>query len=123
MKKAGKEKLAELKDKYHALHGFAERIARWNGTAKAKTKNGAIRSYSCSAAGHLDLKEHVGANSELEAYGPIICVPKFGIVRLAEITVHQHRRNLNMLRVDMCSVADGTIHTGGSSGGSGGGFP
>jgi hypothetical protein len=125
LKKAGEKKLAELKDNYHALHGFAERVTRWNGTPKTKAQkaeaqDGTIRSYSCSAAGHLDLKQHVGAKSELEGYGPIICIPKFGIVRLAEVTVHQHRRSLNMLRVDMCSVGEGTIHTGGSGGGAGG---
>jgi hypothetical protein len=65
----------------------------------------------------------VGANSELQGFGPIICVPKFGVIRLAEVTVHKDRRSLNMLRVEMCSAADGSIHTGGSSGGGGGGFP
>jgi hypothetical protein len=127
LKKAGEKKLAELKDKYHALHGFAQRVARWNGTPKAKAQkeeaNDGYQSYSCSAAGHLNLKEHVGSNSELEGYGPIICIPKFGIVRLAEVHIQKDRRSLNMLRVDMCSTADGNIHTGGTGGGGGGTFP
>ena len=64
LENASEEKLAELKDKYHALHGFAERVARWKEIKKAKAqkaeaKDGTIRSYSCSAAGHLDLKDHV----------------------------------------------------------------
>jgi hypothetical protein len=124
MEKLGKEKLAELKDKYHALHGFAERVTRWKEIKPKQTgaKNGTVQSYSCTAAGHLDLKK-IAPDSELEGYGPIICIPKFGIVRLAEVHIQKDRRSLNMLRVDMCSTADGTIHTGGSGGGSGTGFP
>jgi hypothetical protein len=119
--KVGAAKLQKLKDDYHALHGFAERIARWPGK---KSKYEATTSYSCSAVGDSDLKKHVGTKSELEVFGPIICVPKFGIIRLAEVTVHKDRRSLNMLRVDMCSTSDGSIHTGGTSGGGGGGgFP
>ena len=127
-KLSGKD-LQDLAGKYHALHGASQRVARWAGEKAKKaenaTKSTAVTpsSYSCTAAGHLDLKKYVGADSELTGFGPIICVPKFGIIRLAEVTIHRERRYLNMLRVEMCSVADGTIHTGGTSGGSGGGFP
>jgi hypothetical protein len=77
----------------------------------------------CSAAGHLDLKQHVGANSEIQGFGPVICIPKFGVIRLAEVVIHKERRQLNMLRVEMCSTGTGTIHTGGSGGGGGTGSP
>jgi hypothetical protein len=113
-------KLQELEDEYHALHGVSKRVAGW---IKGTSKTRAATTYSCSAAGHLDLKEHVGANSELQGFGPVICIPKFGVIRLAELTIHQDRRTLNMLRVEMCSAGDGTIHTGGTSGGGTGGYP
>ncbi len=110
--------LQELETEYHALHGVSKRVARWRNNTP---KNGTA--YSCSATGHLDLKQHVGEKSELQGFGPVICIPKFGIIRLAEIVIHRERRTLNMLRVDMCSTGDVTIHTGGTSGGSTGGYP
>lgn len=114
------KKLQELKNEYHALHGVVDRVARWTGN-KSQKRAIAGYSYSCSAAG--DLRKHVATNSELQVFGPIICVPKFGVISLAEVTLHKDRRSLNMLRVEMCSSSDGNIHTGGTSGGSGGGFP
>jgi len=112
--------LQELEGEYHALHGISQRVAGWkHSTSKTRTAT----TYSCSAAGHLDLKQHVGASSELQGFGPIICIPKFGIIRLAEVTIHRERRTLNMLRVEMCSAGDGAIHTGGTSGGGGPTFP
>lgn len=118
LSKLNAAQLQHLEGEYHALHGVSKRVAGWgHGTPKTGT------AYSCSAAGHLDLKQHVGANSELQGFGPVICIPKFGIIRLAEVTIHQERRTLNMLRVDMCSAGDGTIHTGGTSGGGGPIFP
>jgi hypothetical protein len=120
LSKLNDNKLQELENEYHALHGVSKRIAGWK---KSPRKNRDVTAYLCSAAGHLDLKEHVGADSELQGFGPIICIPKFGIVRLAEVVVHKDRRQLNMLRVDMCSTGDGTIHTGGTSGGGGTGVP
>jgi hypothetical protein len=102
------------------LHGVSKRVAGWK---RSTPKTRAALTYSCSAAGHLDLKQHVGTSSELQGFGPIICIPKFGIVRLAEVTIHQERRTLNMLRVEMCSAGDGAIHTGGTSGGGTGGYP
>jgi hypothetical protein len=111
------KQLQNLEGKYHALHGISERVAGWK---RSTSKNRAGTGYLCSAAGHLDLKQHVGANSEIQGFGPIICIPKFGIVRLAEMVIHKERRQLNMLRVEMCSTGTGTVHGGGSGGGSGG---
>jgi hypothetical protein len=116
LSKLGDKQLQDLEGKYHALQGVSKRIAGWkHGTSKNRAT-----AYMCSAAGHLDLKQHVGANSEIQGFGPIICIPKFGIVRLAEVVIHKERRTLNMLRVDMCSTGTGTVHGGGSGGGSGG---
>jgi hypothetical protein len=112
--------LQDLEGEYHALQGVAKRVAAWK---QDTTRKRAVTAYSCSAAAHLNLPDHVGSKSELEGYGHIICVPKFGIIRLAEIVIHKDRRTLNMLRVDMCSSGDGNIHTGGSSGGGGTGLP
>jgi len=117
-------KLQELEDEYHALHGVSKRVAGWTkSTAKTRSATRSATTYSCSAAGHLDLKGCVGANSELKGFGPIICIPKFGVIHLAEITIHQDRRTLNMLRVEMCSAGDASIHTGGTSGGGTGSYP
>jgi hypothetical protein len=117
LNKLSAKQLQDLEGEYHALHGVSKRVAGWK---QSTSKNRAGKAYRCSAAGHLDLKQHVGANSEIQGFGPIICIPKFGIIHLAEVVVHKERRQLNMLRVEMCSTTDGSIHTGGTSGGGGG---
>lgn len=120
LSKLGATQLQELERDYHALHGVSKRIAAWkHGTPKTR----AGLTYLCSAAGHMNLKQHVGANSEIQGFGPIICIPKFGIVRLAEVVIHKERRQLNMLKVEMCSTSTGNIHTGGSGGAGGTGSP
>jgi len=43
----------------------------------------------------------------LKGYGSIICIPKFGVVRLGEMEVHKHSRTLRMFRVQMCSSGHG----------------
>lgn len=118
--KAKDKKLQELEEQYHALHGISKRVSAWK---QDTTRKRVPAAFSCSAAAHLNLPDHVGAHSELEGYGPIICIPKFGIVRLAEVVIQKDRRQLNMLRVDMCSTGTGNIHTGGSSGGGGSTYP
>jgi hypothetical protein len=118
LSKLDEPQLKKLEAQYHALHGVSDRVAAWK---KGKGKKTATAAYRCTAAGHLDLKKHVGAGSEIQGYGSIICVPKFGVIHLAEVLVHHERRYLNMVRVEMCSAGDGAIH-GGTSGG-GGGLP
>lgn len=120
LSKLGAKQLQELESDYHALNGVSKRIAGWK---QGTPKNRAGSTYLCSAAGHLDLKQHVGANSEIQGFGPIICIPKFGVIRLAEVVIHKERRQLHMLRVQMCSTGTGNIHTGGSGGGGGTGYP
>jgi hypothetical protein len=120
LSKLSAKQLQDLEGDYHALEGVSKRIARWK---QGPTKNHAGSTYLCSAAGHLDLKQHVGANSEIQGFGPVICIPKFGVIRLAEVVIHKERRQLNMLRVEMCSTGTGTVHGGGSGGGGGTGSP
>jgi hypothetical protein len=61
--------------------------------------------------------------SEIEQFGSIVCIPKFGVVRLGEMVVHHHSRTLVMFQVQMCSSGHGTTSGGGTtgSGGTGGG--
>ena len=61
---------------------------------KKKTERPADRgSYWFSPANHLDLEKQIGS-SEIQGFGSIICIPKFGVVRLAEMIVHRHSRTL-----------------------------
>lgn len=92
-------KLKELEDSYHALTGMSKMLA-------AGKPRGATEPYRLSAVNHLDLKKQIG-NTELEGYGSFICIPKFGVIRLAEISVHNHSRTLRMFRVQMCSSGHG----------------
>jgi hypothetical protein len=120
LSKLGAKQLQDLEGEYHALHGVSKRIAGWK---QGTQKNRAGSTYLCSAAGHLDLKQHLGANSEIQGFGPVLCIPKFGVIRLAEVVIHKERRQLNMLRVEMCSTGTGTVHGGGSGGGGGTTYP
>jgi hypothetical protein len=102
--------LKKLEKDYHALTGIGDRAQKW------KTNPGTHRGsgvYWLSAAGHYELDP----NSGLTGFGGIICIPKFGVVRLAEILVHRHHRYLQMLRVDMCSTSSGSATASGGGGG------
>src|ERR1051326_748531 len=102
--------LKELEKNYHALTGFGDRAEKWN---KNPTRHGANGVYWLSAAGHYQLDPKSG----LTGFGGIICIPKFGIVRLAEIMAHEHHRHLHMLRVEMCSTSTGGVTGSGAGGG------
>ncbi len=114
--KLPKEELKNLEDKYHALRGMASIVDTWKSNAKRQPQE----RYWCSAAAHLDLQKHgnVGQSSEVQSHGGIIVIPKFGVVRLAEIVVQNRHRTLNMVRVDMCSTGHGTTTGGSGTGGS-----
>jgi hypothetical protein len=105
--------LQELESQYHALDGMSERIKLWK---SAKGKDNGDHMYWCSPASHLDLKEHAGAHTELQGFGSIICIPKFGVVHLAQLMVQKHTRSLTMVRVQMCSSGEGGIDGGGTMG-------
>ena len=106
------ERLGQLKnaaEDYHPLKGLGQRAIRWK---DKKEKHGG---YRCSAAGHLDIPAQL-KGSGLDGFGSIILIPRFGVVRLAEMTVEPHRRYLTMINVQMASPG-----SGGNSGPGGGG--
>ncbi len=110
------DKLAELENKYHALIGMSGLVKEWKDPKRPEDRG----SYWFSPANHLDWN----GSSEIEGFGSIICIPKFGVIRLAEMVVHHHSRTLRMFRVQMCSSGHGTSEggttTGGGTGGTGG---
>lgn len=55
-------------------------------------------------------------------FGGVICVPRFGVIYLAEVVVYPNHRHLTMIRVRMCSPNDGYVDGPGTSGG-GDGMP
>lgn len=133
--------LKDLEEQYHALYGMSRVIKRWKTekehrekpqpAAKKKTKAGATddaiigprHRFWCSAACHLDSTKVFGKNSEIKSYGPVICIPKFGVIRLAEMLITRDTRSLTMVRVEMCSSGHGTTSGPATSTGGGTGFP
>jgi hypothetical protein len=105
--------LEEIEDTYHALGGMSRVVKSW----KQKGEKRSTSMMSFSPMNHVKIEDHAGPNTELLGFGSIICVPKFGVVRLAELTACRHCVNLNMLRVDMCSTGTGTGGAGGTTGG------
>ncbi|HLY98544.1 MAG TPA: choice-of-anchor P family protein [Candidatus Angelobacter sp.] len=113
------DELEKLEEQYHALAGLGKRAKQWKERKNTKDHSSA---YWCSAAGHLDLVDHV-KETELKNFGSIIVVPKFGVIRLAEMIVSKEHRSLTMFRVEMCSAAGGGGSGGGTSGSGGGSAP
>ena len=111
--------LNELEDKYHGLAGLPAMIDAWKADSAREPKD----RYLCSAVSHLDLKNHVPKNSELQGYGAVICIPKFGVIRLGEMLVTKQFRSLTMFKVQMGSIASGDVSGGQGSTGGGNGFP
>jgi hypothetical protein len=116
--------LIALEDTYHALKGMTGLIKGWQ---KQDPKRSA---YVLSPANELKLEGHKNEirkkngepdwiNSGIQQFGNVVCVPKFGVIRLAELVVHKHCRSLTMFRVQMCSGADGSGSGGGTVGGGG----
>jgi len=104
------DQLQELENEYSALRGMSKLVAQ------CKNKKGRPQDqgrYFFSPANDLDLKAQIGT-SELEHFGSIICIPKFGVIRLAELVVHPYFRHLTMIRVQMCSSGSGGADTTGS---------
>jgi hypothetical protein len=123
----GLNDLLEYEKTYHALNGIGSRAKAWSSRNVAKPTSAAQPTqkstnhggaYWCSAAGHLDLKQSIG-DTELQNFGSLILIPKFGVVRLAELVIHPDYQRLTMVRVQMCSGSTGTTD-GGSTGTSGG---
>lgn len=109
----------ELIAQYSALKEASRIIQQW----QKHTQKAANGSYLCSAASHLKFEDYTGPlKSELEGYGAVICIPKFGVIRLAEVQItrdasRRDTRTLTMFRVDMCSTGHGTTTGGTTEGG------
>ena len=116
--KLGEADLKELLSQYDALPKAPGTIEQW----RTDTQKSAEGSYLCSAASHLNLDNCIGQKSELAGYGAVICIPKFGVIRLAEVEItrdaaRRDTRTLTMFRVDMCSTGHGTTTGGTTEGG------
>src|SRR5262249_23179329 len=110
-------RLKALENDYHALAGLSEAADQWKSNSKSRTPGN--HSYWCSAVN--DLEKFVGKDSELKGFGCFICIPKFGVVRLAEVNIYKNSRSLAMIRVQMCSGGDADISGGGTTGSGGSG--
>jgi hypothetical protein len=118
-------KLGELSDAdqgtveetYHALKGMSDVVKAWKKPNRTERS-----SYWFSAANQLKL-EGLPGDSEIKVIGNMVCVPKFGVIRLAELVVHRHCRILTMFRVQMCSGLDGGCGGAGTQGGGGSTYP
>jgi hypothetical protein len=108
--------VADLESNYHALTGMSGLVKQWKDQKKEVAERGI---YRLSAANQATLDWP----SEVRAFGSIICIPKFGVIRLGEMVVHKHSRTLVMFQVQMCSSGHGTTSGGTSSGSGGVGFP
>jgi hypothetical protein len=111
--KLRENELAKIESEYHALGGISQLVKGW----KQKGDNRKTDSITFSPMNHVNIEDHAGKDTELRGFGSIICVPKFGVVRLAELTVRKHCFNLVMLKVDMCSTGTGGTSGGGVGGG------
>jgi hypothetical protein len=107
----------QLKELQHDYHGLPEMAAVVKASKKNGTKNG--ESYLLSPANNLEQK----GKCEILVFGNAIFVPKFGVIRLAELVVHRGCRYLTMFHVQMCSGRLGGSSGGGSGGSGGGGGP
>lgn len=107
--------MEELEDTYHALGGMSRVVKAW----KQKGEKRSTSMMAFSPMNHVKIEDHAGSSTELRGFGSIICIPKFGVVRLAELTACKHCVTLNMIRVDMCSTGTGTGGAGGTTGGGG----
>jgi len=93
--------LEKLEEHYHSLRGIGRQARVWSKDKNAQRPRGA---FWCSAAGHLNLHDHV-KDTELQGFGGILLIPKFGVLRLAELIIRPDHRHLTMFRVEMCSPA------------------
>lgn len=117
-------RLAPTDHNYGIVSGIAERYRQWNPVKQPLVKG---QHFWCSAANHPVRAPSAGEGAgqpvresgDLTDFGGIICVPRFGVIFLAEVLVYQNHRHLTMVRVQMCSPGDGAIDGGGTGGGGG----
>ena len=113
MKHLSAAQMAKLENEYHALEGMSEVVNAWKTPPARRTTD----HIPFSPLNHMEIKDHAGKDTELRGFGSIIFIPKFGVVRLAELSFFHHRCTLTMLRVDMCSTGTGGTTTGGTGAG------
>ncbi|HEU5414741.1 MAG TPA: hypothetical protein VFW31_13320 [Candidatus Angelobacter sp.] len=111
------EEMNKIQDKYHALKGMSTLVNAWKGDKSNRPADCGVYRLSVANQTKLDYP------SEVKAFGSIICIPKFGVIRLGEMVVHKHSRSLVMFMVQMCSSGHGTTTGGGTSGTGGVGSP
>lgn len=124
-------KLSESDHNYAIVGDVAEKYQVWNPEAKALVPG---QHFWCSAANRpksaqkirqtpeevaAAKKNDVPQTGELGNFGGVICVPRFGVVYLAEVVVYRNHRHLTMIRVQMCSPSSGNIDGPGAGGGGG----
>lgn len=111
--KVSEKGLVDLENVYHALCGMSPAIKQCK--TKGAQRNTDVMLFS--PMNHVKIEDHAGPKTELLGFGSIICVPKFGVVRLAELTACKTSVSLNMLRVEMCSTGTASGGAGGTTGG------
>jgi hypothetical protein len=116
--KKGEDELQRLEKTYHALKGITALVKGWKQKSEKKSH---CPTYLFSPIKVLKLEGYTG--TDIEILGNIICIPRFGVIRLADLLVHGHCRNFTMFRVQMCSGAGGSGSGGHTSGGGGGSVP
>lgn len=109
--------LNDIEGTYHALSGMSRLVNEWKGDKAKRPADRGLYRLSVGNQVQLDFP------SEVKAFGSIICIPKFGVVRLGEMVVHKHSRTLVMFQVQMCSSGHGTGGGGTTSGSGGVGSP
>ncbi|HEY6350907.1 MAG TPA: hypothetical protein VI636_16010, partial [Candidatus Angelobacter sp.] len=124
-------KLSESDHNYGMVCDVAKRYQQWNPKADSLVDG---QHFWCSAANRPQLAQKLGqkpskavsskknANPQsggLGNFGGVICVPRFGVVYLAEVLVYRRHRHLTMIRVCMCSPGSGNIDGPGAGGGGG----
>ena len=107
------KEMTDMEGTYHALSGMSRLVNEWKGDKANRPGDRGVYRLSVGNKVQFDYP------SEVTAYGSIVCIPKFGVIRLGEMVVHKHSRNLVMFMVQMCSSGHGTT-SGGGTGGSGG---
>jgi hypothetical protein len=120
--KKGEDELTRLEKTYHALKGITALVKGWKQKGEKQLdekqsdgKHTHCKTYLFSPIKVLKLEGYTG--TDIEILGNIICIPKFGVIRLADLLVQGHFRSLTMFRVQMCSGTGGGAGGGGTSGG------
>jgi CHAT domain len=100
--------LEKHEEEFAGINGLGTLVRHWRQQKNWLLEDGVLW---CSAAAHLDLSKQLG-QSELQSFGSIILIPKFGSISLAELQVQKQSRQLIMIRVRLSSPMDGNFQAG-----------